>query len=190
MFRIITGKWKGKKIGAPKNFDVRPTTDFAKEGLFSILNHKFQWENLQVLDLFAGIGSISIEFGSRGVASVLAIEANQKHASFIHETAKILEMKQLQVIRGDVVELLKKKKLPKNHFDVVFADPPFEFTDAQYQQIIELALHDFWLKENGYLIIEHASRQKIEHPNLIETRKFANVSFSFFKLQPMLESEK
>ena len=90
MYRIISGTWKGKKISAPKNFEVRPTTDFAKEALFSILDHRFDLEYLSVLDLFAGIGSISLEFASRGCKDITSVEMNPKHATFINNTAKDL----------------------------------------------------------------------------------------------------
>ncbi len=182
MYRIITGKWKGKKIGAPKNFDVRPTTDFAKEGLFSMLQHKKSLDAIHVLDLFAGIGSISLEFASRGALSVSSIEANQKHAGFIHETSKTLELSRVQVFRADVFEILKKKKLPKNQFDYIFADPPFEYSKEQYMNLIELSLNDFWLKNDGYLILEHGSHEVIEHPLLVESRKFGHITFSFFQM--------
>ncbi|MDH6252280.1 16S rRNA (guanine966-N2)-methyltransferase [Chryseobacterium sp. H1D6B] len=180
MYRIISGKWKAKKIAAPKNFDVRPTTDFAKEALFSILENTYDMQSIAVLDLFAGIGSISLEFASRGCQSVTSVELNPKHTSFINSTASELGMSlQINVQRGDVFDWLKKFRNNKS-FEIVFADAPFETEEKKYQEMISLVLNNKYLKENGVFILEHQARLKLEHPNLQYTRKYGNVSFSFF----------
>ena len=183
MYRIISGKWKAKRISAPKNFDVRPTTDFAKEALFSMIENRFGFdiEYISVLDLFAGIGSISLEFASRGCNDVTSVEMNPKHAAFINSTASELDMQlQINVQRADVYEYLKKNRNHKT-YDLVVADPPFETDEKKYQELIALVLNNKFLKENGVFILEHQSRTKLQHPSLLDTRKYGNVSFSFFK---------
>ncbi|ROH97430.1 RsmD family RNA methyltransferase [Chryseobacterium daecheongense] len=181
MYRIISGKWKAKKIAAPKNFDVRPTTDFAKEALFSILENTYDMQSISVLDLFAGIGSISLEFASRGCPDVTSVELNPKHTAFINSTASGLDMTlQINVQRGDVFDWLKKFRNKKS-FEIVFADAPFETEEKKYHEMISLVLNNKYLKENGVFILEHQSRLKLQHPNLTDTRKYGNVSFSFFK---------
>ncbi|UOU98715.1 RsmD family RNA methyltransferase [Chryseobacterium daecheongense] len=181
MYRIISGKWKAKKIAAPKNFDVRPTTDFAKEALFSILENTYDMQSISVLDLFAGIGSISLEFASRGCPDVTSVELNPKHTAFINSTASDLDMAlQINVQRGDVFDWLKKFRNKKS-FEIVFADAPFETEEKKYHEMISLVLNNKYLKENGVFILEHQSRLKLQHPNLTDTRKYGNVSFSFFK---------
>lgn len=181
MYRIISGKWKAKKIAAPKNFDVRPTTDFAKEALFSILENTYDMQSISVLDLFAGIGSISLEFASRGCPDVTSVELNPKHTAFINSTASDLDMTlQINVQRGDVFDWLKKFRNKKS-FEIVFADAPFETEEKKYHEMISLVLKNKYLKENGVFILEHQSRLKLQHPNLTDTRKYGNVSFSFFK---------
>ncbi|GEN67234.1 MULTISPECIES: 16S rRNA (guanine(966)-N(2))-methyltransferase RsmD [Chryseobacterium] len=181
MFRIISGKWKAKKIAAPKNFDVRPTTDFAKEALFSILENKYDMQSISVLDLFAGIGSISLEYASRGCKNVTSVEMNPKHTGFINSTASELDMSlQINVQRDDVFDWLKKFRNKKS-FEIVFSDAPFEMEEKKYYELISLVLNNKYLKENGVLIVEHQSRMKLEHPNLVDTRKYGNVSFSFFE---------
>ncbi|MFP3598492.1 RsmD family RNA methyltransferase [Chryseobacterium sp. SIMBA_029] len=180
MYRIIAGRWKAKKIAAPKNFDVRPTTDFAKEALFSILENKYDMQSIAALDLFAGIGSISLEFASRGCKDVTSVEMNPKHTSFINSTASELDMSlQVNVQRGDVFDWLKKFRNRKS-FEIVFSDAPFEMEEKKYYELISLVLNNKYLKENGVLIIEHQSRMKFEHPNYVETRKYGNIGFSFF----------
>ena len=183
MYRIISGQWKAKRISAPKNFDVRPTTDFAKEALFSIIENRFRYDyaSISVLDLFAGIGSISLEFASRGCKDVSSIEMNARHAGFINATAEELEMDaQVNAMRADVFEYLKKNRNRKS-YEIVVADPPFEMEVAKYQELISLVLNNNYLKENGVFILEHQSRTKLEHPNITDTRKYGNVSFSFLK---------
>jgi len=183
MYRIISGQWKAKRISAPKNFDVRPTTDFAKEALFSIIENRYRFDfaSISVLDLFAGIGSITLEFASRECKDVTSVEMNTKHAGFINSTATDLDMgAQINVMRADVFEYLKKNRNRKT-YEIVVADPPFETEEKKYQELISLVLNNNYLKENGVFILEHQSRTKLEHPNLIDTRKYGNVSFSFFK---------
>lgn len=181
MYRIISGKWKAKKIAAPKNFEVRPTTDFAKEALFSILENTYDMQSIAVLDLFAGIGSISFEFASRGCQDVTSVEMNPKHTSFLNSTASELGFSlQVSVQRGDVFDWLKKFRNRKA-FEIVFSDAPFETEEKKYREIISLVLNNKYLKENAVLIIEHQSRMKLDHPNLTDTRKYGNVSFSFFR---------
>lgn len=181
MYRIIAGKWKAKKIAAPKHFEVRPTTDFAKEALFSILENTYDMQSISVLDLFAGIGSISFEFASRGCKDITSVEMNPKHTSFLNSTASELGFSlNVSVQRGDVFDWLKKFRNKKS-YEIVFSDAPFEMEEKKYYELISLVLNNKYLKENGILVVEHQSRLKFEHPNLLDTRKYGNVSFSFFK---------
>ena len=181
MYRIISGKWKAKRISAPKNFAVRPAPDFAKEALFSILVNKYDLEFCSVLDLFAGIGSISLELASRDCNDITAVQMNPTHAAFINSTASEPEMAlEINVQRGDVFEWLKKNRT-KKLYDIVFADPPFELEEKKYNELISLVLNNEFLKETGTFVLEHQSKMKLEQPNLTETRKYGNVSFSIFK---------
>ncbi len=187
MYRIISGKWKAKKISAPKNFDVRPTTDFAKEALFSIIENKYDLEFCSVLDLFAGIGSISLEFGSRGCQDVTSVEMNSKHTAFINATASELEMSlQLNVQRADVYDWLKKNR-NKKQYDIIFSDAPFETDEKKYQELISLVLNNNYLKENGVFIVEHQTRLKMQHPQIFDSRKYGNITFSFLKAPNKVE---
>jgi len=86
--RIVSGKYRGRRLQPPVNLPVRPTTDFAKEGLFNVLNNQVDFESLKVLDLFAGTGSIAFEFLSRGAIEVTAIDSNHRCIDFIKKTAE------------------------------------------------------------------------------------------------------
>lgn len=136
-----------------------------------------------VLDLFAGIGSVSLEFASRGCQDVNSVELNPKHAAFISTTASDLDMAlQVNVQRGDVFDYLKKNRGRKS-YEIVMADPPFDTEAKKYSELIDLVLNNAYVKPGGIFILEHQSRQKFDHPNLLDTRKYGNVSFSFYEAQ-------
>ncbi len=175
--RIIGGIHNGKQIIAPKNLPVRPTTDFAKEGLFNVLNNKIDFEGLTVLDLFSGTGNITFEFASRGATKVYSIDKHTPCINFIRDTAKTLKLTMISTERADVFKYLEKAYTP---VDLIFADPPYEL--ANIPQIHELVFANSWLKPEGLLIIEHGRETKLEDkPFYLETRKYGNVNFSFFK---------
>lgn len=178
--RIISGKWKGRRLSAPKNLPTRPTTDFAKEALFNILNHRIYLDEINVLDLFAGIGSMSLEFASRGAQKVLSIEQNPKCIQFIEETKTKLEADQIEVRKQDVFQFLAKNNTEK--FDVVFADPPFDMPSEDYLKLIQLIFENDVLENDGIFVLEHPqSIQFKEYSNFIEDKKYGNVHFSFFE---------
>ena len=121
--RIISGIHKGKRLFAPKNLPVRPTTDFAKEGLFNIIKYEFDIQRINVLDLFSGTGNISFEFASRGAKQIICIDDNYNCVSFVKQTSKELNFNQITVFKNDVFRYLKKYT---TQFDLIFADPPYD----------------------------------------------------------------
>ena len=176
--RIIGGSHKGRKIIAPGNLPVRPTTDMAKEALFNILNNHYDFEGLKVLDLFAGIGSISYEFASRGAAEVYSIEMNPHCVRFITDISRKLDMKNLFVIRANVFTYLRRggKK-----FDIIFADPPYDLDDIE--SIPDLVLQYDLLDKDGWLVMEHHARLDFSgHPQLDQHRNYGKVNFSMFSV--------
>ena len=174
--RIISGIFRSKQIRPPANFKARPTTDFAKEGLFNILIHQFSIEDLDVLDLFSGTGSISYEFASRGARSVLAIEMAPMHFKFIQETCRSMEMEQVTVIRADAFRYLKKST---QAFDFIFADPPFDHPGLA--ELPDLIFSTDILNKQGVFILEHpGSYSFTAHPRFLQHRKYGGVNFTFF----------
>lgn len=174
--RIIGGSHKGRRITAPGSLPVRPTTDMAKEALFNILNNHYDFEGLKVLDLFAGIGSISYEFASRGAAEVHSVEMNPRCVRFITDISRKLDMKNLFVIRANVFTYLRRggKK-----FDIIFADPPYDLDDIE--SIPDLVLQHDLLEKDGWLIMEHPAKLDFsEHPQLDQHRNYGKVNFSMF----------
>lgn len=173
--RIIGGELKGKSILPPMGYKARPTTDFAKEGLFNTLINQYDFESLSVLDLFSGTGSISYEFASRGCRDIVAIEMNPANAAFIKKTAASLKIK-MQVVHHNVFDFFE---ICTKQFDLVFADPPYaiEGLDTIPDRVFS---HNI-LKEDGMLILEHPGTYSFEsHPCFLKERKYGNVHFSYF----------
>ncbi len=173
--RIISGKYKGRRIVLPKNFQARPTTDFAKEGLFDILQNRVIWEEMIVLDLFSGTGFISYEFASRGVKRVDSVEKEPAHAKFIRQTAKSFNMP-VNVYESDVFKFIRNIK---HTYDIIFCDPPYDCKDTIL--IPELIFSTSSLKDDGLLIIEHDKFLSFnQFPYFIHERRYGKVHFSFF----------
>ncbi len=175
--RIIGGRFKGKTILPPAGYKARPTTDFAKEGLFNILNNEYEFEGLKVLDLFGGTGAVSYEFASRGAEQVYCIEMLPLHANFIKSQAAVFGMKNLNVVRHNVFDFLDICKLK---FDLIFADPPYAIEGLA--EIPDKVFAKDILHKGAYFILEHPGDYSFaEHPYFVKEKKYGNVHFSFFE---------
>ena len=142
--RIISGRYRGRTIQPPRNLRARPTTDFAKENLFNVLGNMVDFEELDVLDLFAGTGSISYEFASRGVRSVTSVEINAVHYNFIRATAKSFGMNNIHPVKANV--FLYVKSCAKQ-FDMIFSDAPYDLEGSE--QVIDAVFENNLLKDDG-----------------------------------------
>ena len=177
--RIISGKFKGKRLIAPKTLPVRPTTDMAKEALFNILNFQIDFQEIKLLDLFAGTGNISYEFISRGATQITAVDQHYGCIKFINKTANELEA-EINTVKSDVFKYLDKVKTKS---DLIFADPPYDFSTEDFQKIPQLVFENNLLEEEGLLIVEHSKHTDLsETANFSESRRYGNSVFSFFKL--------
>ncbi|MGQ1788472.1 MULTISPECIES: RsmD family RNA methyltransferase [unclassified Saccharicrinis] len=176
--RIVSGSLKGRRFSPPKNFKARPTTDFAKENLFNVLNNSIDFDDLKVLDLFAGTGSISYEFASRGSNDVTCVETNFNHFRFIKKTIGELGLERsVKVIKGDAFKFVEKTP---EKFDLVFADPPYDLVGAE--KLPDLIFKNNILNEDGVLIFEHSGTVSFNtHPKFIENRENGKVIFTIFK---------
>ena len=173
--RIVSGKWKGKRIVAPKNLPTRPTTDFAKEGLFNILNNRFFFDDLRILDLFAGTGNIAYEFASRGAGEITCVDQNKGCVRFVGEMADDLGAN-IQPVQLDAWLFVQKTT---TSYDIVFADPPYDWD--KHEALAEALIQKGFLKEGGEAIIEHSADTDLSHlPGFFEHRKYGHVHFSFF----------
>ena len=176
--RIVAGRFKGKRIIAPKKLPVRPTTDFGKEALFNILNNRYDFSEIRVLDLFAGTGNISYEFASRGTEDIASVDAHYECVRFIQRTAEELEI-EIKTVKSDVFKYLDVSQQP---YDIIFADPPYNFVLSQLETLITKCFENDLLKEGGSLIIEHSKHINLqEHAHFSEFRKYGGSVFSFFQ---------
>jgi 16S rRNA (guanine(966)-N(2))-methyltransferase RsmD len=174
--RIVSGKNKGRKINPPNNLPVRPTTDMAKESLFNILNNHVDFEEIEVLDLFAGTGNITYEFISRGCKEITSIDNNSKCIQFIKQTAHNLNFANAQVIQSDFAVFLNNTHLK---WDVIFADPPYQLSNLI--EIPHLVFNNQLLNQGGWLIVEHDKNISFaDFPGFYENRAYGKVNFSFF----------
>jgi len=175
--RIIAGKYKGRNLLPPKNLPVRPTTDFARTGLFNLLSTRIELENCDCLDLFTGTGAISFELASRGCKSVVSVDRHDGCINFIKSMSKTLNETVIRAVKSDVSKFL----LGCNQkFDLIFADPPF---DINYRNDLHKLVFEYdLLNSGGFLVVEHPSRESMEQLSNFEfARAYGNVGFSFFR---------
>jgi len=175
--RIVGGKYKGRVFRPNKKFTSRPTTDVAKEGLFNILENRYDFSSKMVLDLFSGTGSMAYEFLSRGCKEALLIEKNYNHVRFIQGVLKDLGIENARVVKTDAFKYLHHSP---EKFDIIFADPPFDL--PYLSEIPEAVFKSGVLNQDGLFILEHPKEFSFaKHPNFTELRKYGKVNFSFFE---------
>ena len=175
--RIIGGALKGKTIFPPAGYNARPTTDFAREGLFNILDNEYDFADLKVLDLFAGTGAIGFEFASRGASQVYSIEMSRDNCAFIKAEAARLGISNLKVVHNNVFDFLP---LCREKFDRIFADPPYALTGLE--KIPDLIFERDLLHPEMYFILEHGGDHNFaSHPKFKKEKVYGRVHFSFFE---------
>ncbi len=175
--RIIGGRLKGAAIEPPAGYKARPTTDFAREGLFNVLNNEYEFEDLKVLDLFGGTGAVAFEFASRGAAMVWSVEMARENATFIKREAERLGLRNVTMVRSNVFDFLP---LCREKFDIIFADPPYAIDglDTIPDQVLSKDL----LHPDCYFILEHGDEHSFrDHPRFVKEKKYGRVHFTFFK---------
>ncbi len=176
--RIISGKYKSKRLTAPKKLPVRPTTDFAKEALFNLLNNRYYLDEINAIDLFSGTGNISYELASRGCKDITAVDSHPACVQFIAKTSDELEMN-IKTIRSDVFKFLERTR---SHADLIFADPPYDMPAEDMLKIADLTFESNLLNPEGTLVIEHSKHTDLSgHPNFADSRRYGGSVFSFFE---------
>jgi 16S rRNA (guanine966-N2)-methyltransferase len=152
--RIITGKFKKANLFSVQGNTTRPTTDFIKEAIFSTI---FDCENLLVLDLYAGSGSLGLEALSRGASFVDFIEFSEKAIqAIIKNIHKLKCEEQAHIYRKKVSSFLKKTG---KKYDLIFMDPPYD--KSLVNKTIELIIENSVLSESGKIVVEHSPHEKI-----------------------------
>ena len=179
--RIITGTLKGRQIRIPKDVEIRPTTDRAKESIFNRIEARYFLDGVHILDLFAGSGNMGFEAISRGVEKVVAVESNPRHTELMLKNAENLGVEnQIRIITTDVLTYLEGNPVP---FHFIFCDPPYQY--PFFDELIEKVLSQNWLTEEGWFILEHdKSRFFDDHPNCTFTKKYGRTVVSIFQKYP------
>lgn len=175
--RIIGGEHGGRRFNPPNNMPyTRPTTDIAKEGLFNVLQHKLDFEELKTLDLFGGTGSISYELASRGVPDLTIVEKDTQMFEFIKKTSQVLRIENLKAVKMDVFKFIDNCG---DKFDFIFAGPPYALTtiDDLPRGIFEKQL----LRKDGWFVLEHTPRNDYKSfPYYSSERNYGTTIFTVF----------
>lgn len=176
--RVNRGIYKARRFTPPKSFPSRPTTDYAKEGLFNVLEHRMALYDLDILDLCAGTGNISIEFLSREAGNVVSVDRHPVCIKYMYKLYNELSIgDEWQIAQNDVLQFTKKTP---STFDLIFSDPPYDATF--HAQLVNNVLERSLLRPNGWMIIEHGKQTDLSQlPLFHDVRNFGNVYFSFFK---------
>lgn len=175
--RVISGIYKRRHFDVPHTFKARPTTDFAKENLFNVLNNYIDFEGITALDLFSGTGSISIELVSRGCDRVISVEKDPQHHAFIAKVMREVKTDKCFPLKTDVFRFIDRCS---EQFDFIFADPPYALKELS--SIPGLIFEHQLLKPDGLFVLEHGKDLSFEtDPHFLEHRHYGSVNFSFFK---------
>ena len=184
--RIISGIYRSRRFNIPHTFKARPTTDFAKENLFNVLNKYLDYESgITALDLFSGTGSISLELLSHGCERVISIEKDPVHHAFIRQNLKELKTDKCIPLRGDAFRFINHCK---EKYDFIFADPPYDLPELT--TIPDLIFKKKLLKDGGLFVLEHGKQNNFENnPYFLEKRIYGSVNFSFFQIKEKQTSD-
>lgn len=174
--RIISGKYGRRRFDVPRNITARPTTDFARENLFNVLENLDGFEGKSACDLFAGTGAVSFEFLSRGCSYVTAVEKAPVQCAFIKKVAETLGDTNLHLVRSDVFKFISEAD---RSYDYIFADPPYDH--PRFDEIPGLILNSGLVKEGSVVIIEHSKTRDFSTlPGFNQRRAYGSVNFSIF----------
>ena len=178
--RIIRGKYGRRRFDVPTNITARPTTDFARENIFNVLENlvDFEGDDPEALDLFAGTGAVSFELLSRGCRSVTSVEKATTQANFIRKVAGILGDPGHRLVKGDALRFIEASP---HSYDLVFADPPYDLPG--FAEIPGKVLASKLLHPGSVFIIEHSGKHDFSSlPHFLEHRAYGSVNFSIFRI--------
>ncbi|MGA7159407.1 MAG: 16S rRNA (guanine(966)-N(2))-methyltransferase RsmD [Bacteroidota bacterium] len=181
--RVIAGKYKGRQLRTVADLSVRPATGRVKGSVFNILQNRVDWTEAKVLDLFAGSGGLGIEALSRGARQVVFVENSKRAVVYLNENIEAVggPAAGCEIIAADVFEYLAR---PRASFDVVFADPPYEF--EVLSRLPSLIFQSGVVSPEGYLIIEHPVHLRFDQSPLWKAavvRKYGRTVVTFFQSQ-------
>ncbi len=188
--RVISGKARGLKLDSPKNQDVRPTTDRVKESLFNIINPYIRESN--ILDLFAGTGSLGIECLSRGAKNCVFVDKSKDSINIIKSNVKKARVEnESTILNVDFKDAVKRLSSQNQKFDVIFMDPPYY--ENMFIECLKIIDELNLLYEDGIIVVEHDTKDLFDESigNLVKSRdkKYGNTTLTFYKLEAQNEQE-
>jgi len=174
--RIIGGQWRGRRLQIPsKSWPVRPTTDFAREALFNILDNRLDYEHASALDLFGGTGIHCVELASRGCLDITYVDRYRESVRFMQSLVKEWDLP-LKVVQSDVLRFIRDAT---RQWDYIFADPPYEMKGIE--SFPGFVLEHHLLTPEGFFVLEHISTKVFDQtPGFREARHYGQSVFSFF----------
>ena len=175
--QVQAGKYKGRKIRHLPSRDVRPCSSRVKKSLFDTIAARMDFDGLDVLDLFAGFGSLGFEALSRGATSVCFVEQNRNALATMKATAEDLGVGSMaRFVHADVVSFLKREV---RSFDLVFCDPPYRWED--YDSLTGMITGTSVLAEDGLLLMEHHAHFDFsKSPGYLFHKDYGTTRVSFF----------
>ncbi len=175
--RIISGSLRGKRFYPPKNIPARPTTDFAKSALFNILQNHIDFEQVSFLDLFAGTGSLDMEFFSRGCTDITSVDMSGISIGFIKKMSEEVKIPNHKIIKGDALQYIKTCR---QQYNVIFAGPPYALESIN--EIPDMVIDGGLLKPMGIFILETSPAHNfLNHKHLKDVRHYGQTHFWFFQ---------
>lgn len=182
--RVISGIFKGHQLKSARQLDIRPATDRVKETIFNVLQTRLKLEGANILDLFAGTGSLAIEALSRGAAAATIVDNSRASIELIKSNIEKLKLSDIsRIMQADAFKFISKTE---EKYDLIFADPPYAFENTNI--IPEKIFSNKLLKPNGFLVIEHQRKLTFQHSDdFVETikKEFGNTTVTFFKHKTM-----
>ena len=186
--RIIAGKFKGSTLYAPKDKNIRPLKDLARESIFNLLIHSnkiiFQFKNSNILDLYAGTGSFGLECLSRKAKSVCFVEKENDAIEILKKNIEKLKLeKKTSIFFDDVFNLIREQNVFESKFNLIFCDPPFKNTNIE--KLIELVFNRNLLQKNGIIIIHRNKNTKEKLPDyfkILDERMYGMSKIIFGRL--------
>ena len=186
--RIIAGKNKGSIIHLPTSKITRPLKDRARESIFNLLTHSnkisFQFKKSNILDLYAGSGSFGLECLSRDSGKIFFVEKEEESKKILELNIKKLKVeKNSHIFFDDVLNIISKKNIFQFQFDLIFCDPPFNFSNIY--NLITSILNKKILKKKGIIILHRHKNSLDKYPNhfkIIEERNYgiSKIIFGYF----------
>lgn len=156
MIRIVGGSVGGRLLATPKGMNTRPTSDRAREALFSSVESACTLAGARVLDLYAGSGALGLEALSRGASAVVLVEADRKVCAVLRANVATLGLPGAQVVTARVAEALAAPA--SGPFDLLFADPPYAVPVAEVAAALSAAAANGWLAQDALVVVERATR--------------------------------